>query len=78
MGRCPTLTFRGTVFQLIMFELSPCLFPQPEEDQPDVMLGGKQVVVCGYGEVRRPWCLPFHRLVTNAGVEGDLCCCVEY
>lgn len=32
MGRCATLIFRGTVFQLIMFELSPCLFPQPEAD----------------------------------------------
>lgn len=34
VGHCPPLLIlcRGTVFELIMFELSCCLFPQPEED----------------------------------------------
>lgn len=51
VGLPPTLnSVRGTVFELIVFELSPvCLHSLKRTT--DVMFGGKQVVVCGYGEV---------------------------
>lgn len=51
VGVPPTLnSVRGTVLELVMFELSPvCLHSLKRTT--DVMFGGKQVVVCGYGEV---------------------------